>query len=836
MKNILFTIILALIYHTAFSQISISEARGKEEGTTVTISGIVLNGNEMGLIRYVQDETAGIAVYSSLLSDVKRGDKITVTGALKDYNGLLELDPVSENTVNSSGNTLPQPIVLSPSQLAEEYESEMIEIRDVIFANGGSTFTGNTSFSFSTNGETASIYVKAGSPLEGKIIPSGKVKLFGICSQYSFSDPSSGYQMLLRDMDDIQNNSTIFFTSAISLSNLSKNGFDLNWSTNTEGTTQLLYGNTNQLEKDTLIVDGNLTQHKISISDALPSELFYVKAMSSDGIDTTYSPIQVFVTQSESSGNIKVYFNTQIEDAAATGEAAIMLDQAIDDTLIQYINRAEISIDLAIYNINNQGLSNMSEALNNAYARGVKIRIVHDGSTACLGLQELNSAIPALASPTDETYGIMHNKFLVIDADSDNENMPKVWTGSTNLTVGNINEDANNVVIIQDKSLAIAYKLEFEEMWGSNTQVANASKAKFGFDKSDNTPHEFIIGGNNTELYFSPTDQTNKYIIDAINSADTDLSIETMLITRSDIGYAIVDANQNGVATNVITNAEIDNSEFVNELLQDELKVHFTYNNVSSGVLHNKLMIVDQSNLESDPLVLTGSHNWSNAANNINDENTLIIHNANIANLYYQQFIFRFIENEGSFTEINNPPIANNDTVLVAINGSIIVNVLENDSYISDVSIEIFEHANNGLSEIPFTNPTAIKYQPNQDFIGTDTIKYKLSYKADPDLSNIGYVIINVSDGSTIFKKAQGYYSVYPNPNKGNFSVIFSNNTQSPYQLKIIDLRGKTIYTSFIKEGKKNHHISLLQSLDKGCYLVQLNNGKNVFSQKIIIE
>jgi phosphatidylserine/phosphatidylglycerophosphate/cardiolipin synthase-like enzyme len=49
-------------------------------------------------------------------------------------------------------------------------------------------------------------------------------------------------------------------------------------------------------------------------------------------------------------------------------------------------------------------------------------------------------------------------------------------------------------------------------------------------------------------------------------------------------------------------------------------------------------MIADPSDPCSDPLVLTGSHNWSNAANTINDENTLIIHDDTVANLYYQAF------------------------------------------------------------------------------------------------------------------------------------------------------------------------------------------------------
>jgi phosphatidylserine/phosphatidylglycerophosphate/cardiolipin synthase-like enzyme len=59
-------------------------------------------------------------------------------------------------------------------------------------------------------------------------------------------------------------------------------------------------------------------------------------------------------------------------------------------------------------------------------------------------------------------------------------------------------------------------------------------------------------------------------------------------------------------------------------------------------------LIVDQENSNNDPLVWTGSHNWSNNANNKNDENTVIIHDQNVANQFYQEFYARFIENGGS--------------------------------------------------------------------------------------------------------------------------------------------------------------------------------------------
>ena len=55
------------------------------------------------------------------------------------------------------------------------------------------------------------------------------------------------------------------------------------------------------------------------------------------------------------------------------------------------------------------------------------------------------------------------------------------------------------------------------------------------------------------------------------------------------------------------------------------------YHHSLSGDLHHKYCIIDHSDVESDPLVITGSHNWSSTAENVNDENTVIVHDARVA-------------------------------------------------------------------------------------------------------------------------------------------------------------------------------------------------------------
>ncbi len=630
------------------AQISIGAARASAIGTVVTVKGIVTSGSELGSIRYFQDNTGGIAAYGSLLNAVVRGDSITLTGTLKNYNQLLEIDPVASFNVNSSGNTLPTPELITIDSINEAREAELVRINSVTFTtNPGGTFGSNTSYNFTANGVSSSMYVRSNHPLIGTVIPSGPVDLVGIVSQFHYSSPTSGYQLLCRDTNDIILNNVIMLTSPLSESNITQTGLTLSWTTNLAGTSQLMYGANPDLLNLSLVNTTLVTAHSISLTGLAASQIVYVKAFSVDGTDTAFSPLRPYISRSNSSGNIKVFFNHPVDHSAASGENALFLQQAIDDTLIAYINRAEESIDFTMYNFTETGLSSVSGALNAAYARGVDVRIIFDGSAANSGIQNVVDGIKKIGSFQGADYTIMHNKFIIIDAYHSNPNKAIVWTGSTNLTDGQVNLDPNNVTVITDQSLAKTYTLEFNEMFGTSGLNPDVAKAKFGKFKTDNTPHKFIIAGKEVECYFSPSDNTNDYLIRTIASADNKLDIGTMLITRSDIAYALQDAvNLRSVALRVLTNAFGNNSTTVDGILTALIGNDYQDDANNPGIMHHKYMIVDEGTT-SNPTVFTGSHNWSNNANNSNDENTLIfLNDQRIANLFYQSFLYRFNENK----------------------------------------------------------------------------------------------------------------------------------------------------------------------------------------------
>jgi phosphatidylserine/phosphatidylglycerophosphate/cardiolipin synthase-like enzyme len=672
------TIILALVFlgiaTFTNAQNTILEARNKAAGTVVTVKGVVTHGAEWGPIRYFQDNTAGIAAYAALtgpsLNAVNKGDSVTITGTLKLYGGLLELDPITSVIVNSTGNPVPDPIVITPSQVGENTEGRLVEVKNAVFATSGIFASGKT-YAISANGESVNIFInKLQTDIIGQPIPQGLVNLTAISSQYynTYNSPPPGYQLLPRNLADIHQTSSIFLTSAVVNTNITKAELDFSWTTNVTGTTEMFYGLSATDVKSNLSSGTSTASHSIALSGLSAGQIIYTQAFSVNGADTAFSGIMPFATASNSSGDIKVYFNTPVDNSYSTGTDAIYLYQAVDDTLIKYINRAKYTIDLAIYNFNNSGISNISNALKAAANRGVTVRVIGCGTTANLGIDELaGSLVHVLIGPdSPPRNGIMHNKFFLFDTESVDANDPLVWTGSTNLTTQQINLDANNVIIIQDQSLARAYKIEFEEMWGSSTTTPNAAKALFGSTKKNNTPHEFSINGKRVECYFSPSDGINTQIVQHINTANHDLDIATMVITRTEISSAISARKTGGAGVNMLTDASGTNDATINTSLIAALGASSYVYYGNSGIMHNKYMIIDQGAPESDPMVLTGSHNWSGAADNDNDENTLIVHDATIANLYYQNFVKLFAASNGILlTGLNKNEIAGNNRMLV---------------------------------------------------------------------------------------------------------------------------------------------------------------------------
>lgn len=628
---------------TPISAGTISAARIAGVGAAVTVTGIVTNGTEMGSsVRYIQDSQAGIAVYpgvdwASWPSAPLRGDLVTVSGVITEFNGLLEIGPtLTAVTVNSSNNTLPTNQLVTPSMIAEEYEGELVMVENVVFDLAGSVISGNSTYTYSANGQSGVIYIRAGSVLVGTNLPASAITLVGIVSQFDATAPfDAGYQILPRDENDFILPPGVAIIGPVTQTNITTSSFDLNWTTNNTSDSQVNYGLTPSLGQ-TVYVNESVTNHVVTIPGLQPGTIYYASVTSSNVDGSSTSSVRPYATKSLSSGEIRAYFNRQVDNSYATFENAVSLGGASNDTIAAYILRAQQSLDIAIYNFTDD--ATIANAINNRYNAGVQVRIVADGSTAQLGLSLLNPNIPIVERVNTTGTGIMHNKFMIVDADSAANSW--VFTGSMNWTDNNMYNDFNNIIIFQDQSIARGYRLEFEEMWGGSGAQPGNPNGVFSSAKTNNTPLQYVLGPDDikVESYFSPTDNANGAIIKTMQTTDVNLDYAILAFTRTDIADAIIAEDDLFLVLvrGMMEQVSDPSSEFA--YLQAAGQDIRSHEGISYD-LHHKYCIVDHSTLDSDPTVLTGSHNWSSAAQTTNDENTVVVHDARIANLYLQEFM-----------------------------------------------------------------------------------------------------------------------------------------------------------------------------------------------------
>ncbi len=636
MRHILIFVVGFFFFNTLNAQTTIADARGMNIGDVVTIEGVATNGGELGIIRYLQDATGAVAVYPGAGSngdfpgEVNRGDLVTVTGALKEFNGLLELDPVMSFSVVSSNNDLPEPFMGTPNDLNEGNEAILMTISNVKFDAGGNVF-GVGNFTFSANGDEGEIYVRSNHPMLGEEIPLASVDITGVVSQFN-----STYQLLPRGLEDIVVKDNFFLTSAPRQTDITNEGFTVSWETNAAGNSVVRYGTTSSLG-DEMVSSDMVTSHSLTLTGLDAGEFYYVEVSSDNGTSEVSSAVQYYSTASNSTGEMRIYFNYDVNGSVSNGSYANgYTGLASENAIINLIENAQSTIDASVYNNNRDRIVN---ALTAAHNRGVVVRYVADNETANLALSNPSPPFSVIRGNVD---GLMHNKFLVVDANSLNDSW--VLSGSTNWTQQNIVSDYNNMVIIQDQALAKAYTIEFEEMWGSEGPQPGIFNVRFGPEKTDNTPHNFIINGMPVEQYFSPSDNTTLNISKNISQADSDLQFALLTFTNNELGTAVANAfNRNVDVRGIIDNINDQGGEFA---FLEGIGVDVTDDNTTTST-HHKYCIIDAKDSSSNPTVVTGSHNWSGGAETRNDENTLIFHDDNVANIFLQEFEARWCEVQG---------------------------------------------------------------------------------------------------------------------------------------------------------------------------------------------
>jgi phosphatidylserine/phosphatidylglycerophosphate/cardiolipin synthase-like enzyme len=625
-------------------------------GSEVTVSGTVtVNWSGTNTDFYVQDGTAGIDCFAFGVPPVtlQAGDSILVTGSIVQFRGLTEIQPdFSSLQVLATGRPAPEPLVVTCADVnatfhldgTEPNESRLIRINGV-------TYNSVTSMITDASG-TTQIYIPVSYPPTPSVFD-----VIGILKQYKPGTPAPGppyttdYEISPRTPDDIIPHPGPIILTTPYEDDLQPTSVRLNWTTDVPSSSIVRYGLTTALGDS--VVDAVLvTTHAVTVPGLASATVYDYSVGSADVNGANFTPTRLFSTASPSTstGAMNVYFSKSVNTSLAWLHPANG-DQYMPDLLVPRIDQARRSIDVAIYSLSGTPGSALASALVSAKSRGVKVRVIceADNRNTTAFNSIVSSGIPLITDsydPINNGLGLMHNKFLVIDGRGGAPESTWVWTGSWNPTDPGTNSDMQNSIEIQDQALANVYTLEFNEMWGSSTDTPNASNSRFGARKLDDTPHKFVIGGHAVECYFSPSDGANWQIVSAINAAQHSVGFEVLTLTRSDIANALIAQKTAGLKVRGdLDNGTDSGSEYANLVAAG---VDVRLKTGVSGLLHHKYCLVDADNPTWDGVTLTGSHNWSSAAENSNNENTLIVHDPDVANQYLQEFAARYYQFGGT--------------------------------------------------------------------------------------------------------------------------------------------------------------------------------------------
>jgi len=323
------------------------------------------------------------------------------------------------------------------------------------------------------------------------------------------------------------------------------------------------------------------------------------------------------------------------------------IDGKVVPHLVQFIQGAKHSLDVAIYDMKNKDVLRALKKMSST----VQLRILYDGgkgskvggaSTTVDPKPPTQKAIAdaglaKFAQPVhDIGRHLMHNKFIVRDGAS-------VWTGSGNFTNGGLLLQDNNFMVIDSPPLTAAYAKVFGELAAPGHPAAH-TKGLTG------SPTTVKVGAITITVFFSTqfaeaetietaiTDQlkgAKKVRLMAMLASDQGILKSLFLLKGTDI-KGILDPH---MMKNVIKppkgKSKIDPKLFWFANGDKRFVAAPSHAFISKGdkndFMHNKVMIID------DKVVIAGSYNFSENAE-LNDENILIIQSPAVATAFNTYF------------------------------------------------------------------------------------------------------------------------------------------------------------------------------------------------------
>src|SRR5262245_4649531 len=327
------------------------------------------------------------------------------------------------------------------------------------------------------------------------------------------------------------------------------------------------------------------------------------------------------------------------------------LSRGLFEALIQFIGRAEDGMGLraALYEFRYQPVAN---AFAKAIEAGADVKIVYDAESnykvdneatiVTAGLDNYGAVIPRTVSE-----GIRHNKFIVLLEGND---PIAVWTGSTNISDGGIFGHSNVGHIVWDTSVAAKYF----DYWQRLANNLTPTKLRAPNKAATPTPAGKPPKNSVTPLFSARDDKNNndtlQWYADRLAEAK-EVCCMTFAFEVDEVFQKVL-ARDNDVLRYVVKDDPLGEDESIGHdrdvifaagaylgegALANFLRERSNPLN-SNRYIHNKFMLVDP--LSEDPLVVTGSANFSTPSQRTNDENMLVIRgDTRVADIYFGEFM-----------------------------------------------------------------------------------------------------------------------------------------------------------------------------------------------------
>jgi phosphatidylserine/phosphatidylglycerophosphate/cardiolipin synthase-like enzyme len=138
---------------------------------------------------------------------------------------------------------------------------------------------------------------------------------------------------------------------------------------------------------------------------------------------------------------------------------------------------------------------------------------------------------------------------------------------------------------------------------------------------------DITLNNTQTQVCFSPGGDCTDAIVGQIEKARTEILVQAYSFTSAPIAKALINAHKRGIHVEII----LDKSNKSKKYSAGDFTAHMgviTYIDSRHAIAHNKIMIMDRET------VITGSFNFTKAAEEKNAENLLIIRNKKLADIY----------------------------------------------------------------------------------------------------------------------------------------------------------------------------------------------------------